>query len=241
MDGGARGYEESFRPTFRSDDARCGDAGRGLGLPSGRLPPRRLFRTAVRRRLQERRASGSTQGARSGKPSNYDGITRGDPDAARTPAPTRNDDGGNAGSSTCCGKVETRTPHQAPRAPPQQSLSRPLPSGQSIQTPDELTARAIIRRGPEATPRRRASIVTLARLGIGFRKIEEMTGVKKSTANEVFPNAVKNATDRRASLTGSSALDASSAMSEPEERLRNAEDIWIPINFGLALRTAYRG
>jgi hypothetical protein len=38
-----------------------------------------------------------------------------------------------------------------------------------------------------------------------------MLGVNKSTANEVFRNAVKNATDKRASLTGSSAMGASSA------------------------------
>ncbi|KAA8903375.1 hypothetical protein FN846DRAFT_908108 [Sphaerosporella brunnea] len=54
------------------------------------------------------------KGARSGKPSNYDGITRmgrgfGNPDAARTPAPARNDGGGNAGSSTRCDKVEAPT------------------------------------------------------------------------------------------------------------------------------------
>jgi transposase len=51
--------------------------------------------------------------------------------------------------------------------------------------------------GPEITPRRRASIVTLAFLRVPFRQIEQMTGVSKSTAHNIVRNAVTNAADKR--------------------------------------------
>jgi transposase len=77
--------------------------------------------------------------------------------------------------------------------------------------------------GPEVTPRRRASIVTLAFIGLPFRKIEQITGVRKSTANVIFRHAVTNATDKRIEAI-SSALAASVKGGEPEEWLCNAEE-----------------
>jgi hypothetical protein len=61
--------------------------------------------------------------------------------------------------------------------------------------------------GPEVTPRRRSTIVTLAHLGVSFRKIEQMANVKKSTANNIFRHAETNAMDKRIK----EAIDSASA------------------------------
>jgi transposase len=58
---------------------------------------------------------------------------------------------------------------------------------------------------------------------ISFRKIEEMLGVSKSTANDIFRHAVKNATAKRKEQQSSASSSAPSTQSgAPEER--NAEE-----------------
>ncbi|KAA8894744.1 hypothetical protein FN846DRAFT_972909, partial [Sphaerosporella brunnea] len=83
--------------------------------------------------------------------------------------------------------------------------------------------------GSEVTPRRRAAIVALRMLDkpLSYRKIEQLTGVSKSTANDIFQHAVKNAIAKRNQARGeqqsSSAPGEEQSSSTPgEERLRNA-------------------
>jgi seryl-tRNA synthetase len=73
--------------------------------------------------------------------------------------------------------------------------------------------------GPEVTPRRGSTIVTLAHLGVSFRKIEQMTNVKKSTANNIFRHAETNTMDNRIKAAIDSAMARDSGAIE--ECLRN--------------------
>ncbi|KAA8892672.1 hypothetical protein FN846DRAFT_915040 [Sphaerosporella brunnea] len=84
-------------------------------------------------------------------------------------------------------------------------------------------ARSIVHRGPDVTPRRHASVITLANIGFPFRKIEQMTSVKKSTAYSIFQHAVKNATQKRIEAIGSALSGQGGEQSCDVEQSRNAE------------------
>jgi len=62
-------------------------------------------------------------------------------------------------------------------------------------------AEANVSLGKEITPRRRAAIITMRVLGLQYHKIQARTGVATSTANNIYCQAVRNATkialDRR--------------------------------------------
>ncbi|PUU80763.1 hypothetical protein B9Z19DRAFT_1123129 [Tuber borchii] len=106
-------------------------------------------------------------------------------------------------------------------------------------------ARADVKRGKEITPRRRVAIMTMRILGLQYHEIQARTGVAKSTANNIYCRAVRNATkialDRKQhEVSELAALESQVVLGSPCTTIRSQElEVEIPEPLPAALLSQF--